>query len=160
MLPAIAERASELASQWRASAPVNHFVVDDLLPEEWVHAIRSAFPRPHAMVLKRSLRELKYVSAQMNRYDPLLEEIVYAFQRPEIVSVVGQITGLQALEPDSMLYAGGISLMAPGHFLNPHVDNSHDRPQQKYRALNLLYLFRKGYPCDERGCQGIAAKPV
>jgi Rps23 Pro-64 3,4-dihydroxylase Tpa1-like proline 4-hydroxylase len=139
MLPVIALRAADLASQWRTSAPVNHFVVDDLLPEEWGHAIRSAFPRPEAMVLKRSLRELKFVSAQMNRCDPLLEEIVYAFQHPGIVSLVEQITALQALEADSMLYAGGISLMAPGHFLNPHVDNSHDRSQQKYRVLNLLY---------------------
>jgi len=139
MLPAITLAASDLASQWRGSAPVNHFVVDNLLPEEWAHAIRFAFPPPEAMVLKRSLRELKYVSAQMNRYDSLLEEIVYAFQQPELLSLVEQITALQALEPDSRLYAGGISLMAPGHFLNPHVDNSHDRSQQKYRVLNLLY---------------------
>jgi Rps23 Pro-64 3,4-dihydroxylase Tpa1-like proline 4-hydroxylase len=149
MLPAIALRASDLASQWETSAPVNHFVVDDLLPEEWVRAIRSAFPRPEAMVLKRSLRELKYVSAQMNRCDPLLEEIVYAFQQPRIVRLVEQITALHALEADSMLYAGGISLMAPGHFLNPHVDNSHDRPQQKYRVLNLLYYVSPDWSeCD------------
>ena len=139
MLPAITLAASDLASQWRGSAPVNHFVVDNLLPEQWAHAIRSAFPQAGAMVLKRSLRELKYVSAQMNLYDSLLEEIVYAFQQPEVLSVVERITGLPALEPDSMLYAGGISLMAPGHFLNPHIDNSHDRSQQKYRVLNLLY---------------------
>jgi Rps23 Pro-64 3,4-dihydroxylase Tpa1-like proline 4-hydroxylase len=149
MLPAIALRASDLASQWRGSAPVNHFVVDNLLPEEWVQAIRSAFPLPEAMVLKRSLRESKYVSAQMNRYDSLLEEIVYAFQDPGIVSLVEQITALQALEADSMLYAGGISLMAPGHFLNPHVDNSHDRSQQKYRVLNLLYYVSPDWSeCD------------
>jgi Rps23 Pro-64 3,4-dihydroxylase Tpa1-like proline 4-hydroxylase len=149
MLPAIALHASDLASQWKASTPVNHFVVDNLLPEEWVHAIRSAFPGPEAMVLKRSLRELKYVSAQMNRYDSLLEEIVYAFQAPGIVRLVEQITALQALEADSMLYAGGISLMAPGHFLNPHVDNSHDRSQRKYRVLNLLYYVSPGWSeCD------------
>ena len=139
MLPAITLAASDLASQWSSSVPVNHFVVDNLLPEEWAHAIRSAFPQPETMVLKRSLRELKYVSAQMNLYDPLLEEIVYAFQQPGLLSLVEKITALAALEPDSMLYAGGISLMAPGHFLNPHIDNSHDRSQQKYRALNLLY---------------------
>jgi Rps23 Pro-64 3,4-dihydroxylase Tpa1-like proline 4-hydroxylase len=139
ILPAIAAHAADLASQWKGSAPVNHFVVDDLLPEEWAHAIRSAFPRPEAMILKRSLRELKYVSAQMNHYDALLEEIVYAFQQPGVLSLVEQITALPTLEPDSMLYAGGISVMSTGHFLNPHIDNSHDRSQQKYRALNLLY---------------------
>jgi hypothetical protein len=37
------------------------------------------------------------------------------------------------------LYAGGISLMAPGHFLNPHIDNSHDKFRHRYRVLNLLY---------------------
>ena len=137
--PAIAAHAADLASQWTGSAPVNHFVVDNLLPVEWAHAIRSAFPRPEAMVLKRSLRELKYVSAQLNLYDSLLEEIVYAFQQPGILSLVEKITALPTLEPDSMLYAGGISVMAPGHYLNPHIDNSHDRSQQKYRVLNLLY---------------------
>ena len=151
MLSVIARRTSDLASQWRGSAPVNHFIVDDLLPEEWAHAIRSAFPRPESMILKRSLRELKYVSAQMNRYESLLEEIVYAFQEPGIVSLVEQITALPALEPDSMLYAGGISLMASGHFLNPHVDNSHDRPQQKYRALNLLYYVSPDWSESDGG---------
>jgi Rps23 Pro-64 3,4-dihydroxylase Tpa1-like proline 4-hydroxylase len=113
--------------------------VDDLLPQEWAQAIRSAFPGPETMTLKSSLRELKFIAAQMNQYDPLLEEIVYAFQDPRIVQLVEQITDLRALQPDSLLYAGGISLMAPGHFLNPHVDNSHDKFRQRYRVLNLLY---------------------
>jgi hypothetical protein len=29
--------------------------------------------------------------------------------------------------------------MAKGHFLNPHLDNSHDGEQKNYRVLNLLY---------------------
>ena len=29
--------------------------------------------------------------------------------------------------------------MAPTHFLNPHIDNSHDKFRQRYRVLNLLY---------------------
>jgi Rps23 Pro-64 3,4-dihydroxylase Tpa1-like proline 4-hydroxylase len=91
------------------------------------------------MMLRRSLREVKYVAAQMNEYDRLLEEIVYAFQDPGIVSRVERITGLRALEPDSLLYAGGVSMMAPGHYLNPHVDNSHDKTRSRYRVINLLY---------------------
>ena len=139
MHPVIAGRAAQLAAQWTQSAPINHFIVDDLLPEDWAHSIRASFPTPEAMALKSSLRELKYVAAQMNRYDPLLEEIVYAFQDPAIVDLIEQITGLKSLEPDSLLYAGGISLMGPGHFLNPHVDNSHDKFRKRYRVLNLLY---------------------
>lgn len=29
--------------------------------------------------------------------------------------------------------------MSKGDFLNPHIDNSHDRDLKKYRRLNLLY---------------------
>jgi Rps23 Pro-64 3,4-dihydroxylase Tpa1-like proline 4-hydroxylase len=132
------ERA-RLIEQWGATAPINYFVLDDLLPQEWVQAIRAAFPREEQMFLKSSLRELKYVAAQMNKYNPLLEEAIYAFQAPAIVQLIEEITGLEALEPDEMLYAGGISLMAPGHFLNPHVDNSHDKFRERYRVLNLLF---------------------
>lgn len=135
----------QLRDQWERSAPVRHFVVDDVLPEGWAHRVRAVFPADGGMTLKRSLRELKYVAAQMNKYDPLLEESIYAFQMPGVVERIEHLTGLKALEPDSMLYAGGVSLMAPGHFLNPHIDNSHDRLRQRYRVLNLLYYVSPGW---------------
>jgi Rps23 Pro-64 3,4-dihydroxylase Tpa1-like proline 4-hydroxylase len=147
----LAEEEMNLRRQWLESAPINYFVVDNLLPEISAHAIRSAFPSGETMTLKRSLRELKFVAAQMNKYDPSLEEIVYAFQAPDIVKIVERITGLRALEPDEMLYAGGISLMAPGHFLNPHVDNSHDKFRQRYRVLNLLYYVSPNWSEDDGG---------
>jgi Rps23 Pro-64 3,4-dihydroxylase Tpa1-like proline 4-hydroxylase len=55
------------------------------------------------------------------------------------VAKVAEITGLRAVEPDERLYAGGISLMGPGHYLHPHIDNSHDMDRKRYRILNLLY---------------------
>jgi Rps23 Pro-64 3,4-dihydroxylase Tpa1-like proline 4-hydroxylase len=125
--------------QWRASSAINHFVVDDVLPEDWALQIRAAFPPAAKMTLKSSLRERKYVAAQMNQYSSLLEEAIFAFQMPEVVALIEQITQLRRLEPDTMLYAGGVSLMSPGHFLNPHIDNSHDRTRERYRVLNLLY---------------------
>jgi Rps23 Pro-64 3,4-dihydroxylase Tpa1-like proline 4-hydroxylase len=154
-----------LAQQWHASAPINHFVLDDLLPEEWARQIFSAFPNTDEMVLKRSLRELKYVAAQMNKYDSLLEESIYAFQAPPIVKLVEQITRLKALEPDEMLYAGGISTMAHGNYLNPHVDNSHDKFRHRYRVLNLLYYVSPDWT-EASGCnlelwpQGPKGKPI
>jgi Rps23 Pro-64 3,4-dihydroxylase Tpa1-like proline 4-hydroxylase len=140
----------EIRRQWEQSAPIRHFVVDDVLPREWAEQIRTAFPDGQAMTLRRSLREKKYVAAQMNRYDPLLEESIYAFQVSGVVDRIGQITQIEALEPDHMLYAGGISVMSPGHFLNPHIDNSHDRTRQRYRVLNLLYYISPQWP-DDRG---------
>ncbi len=133
------EDAARVAEQWKSSGTVSHFVVDNVLPEEWAREIRAAFPSGDTMTLKSSLRELKYVAAQMNQYNPLLEEAIYAFQAPDVVRRVEAITRVSGLEPDEKLYAGGISMMAPGHFLSPHLDNSHDKTRERYRALNLLY---------------------
>ena len=140
-----------LIQQWQASGPINHFVLDNLLPESWTRGIRAAFPSNQQMVLKRSLRELKFVAAQMNRYDRLLEESIYAFQAAAIVEAVQRITGLRGLEPDEALYAGGISSMGPGHFLNPHVDNSHDKFRSRYRVLNLLFYVSPDWS-EADGC--------
>ena len=140
-----------LREQWQASAPVNYFVLDDLLPEQWSREIYAAFPDTEQMTLKRSLREIKYVSAQMNKHSPVLEEGIYAFQTPQLVKLVEQITQIKALEPDDMLYAGGISAMANGHYLNPHVDNSHDKFRERYRVLNLLYYVSPDWT-EAAGC--------
>jgi Rps23 Pro-64 3,4-dihydroxylase Tpa1-like proline 4-hydroxylase len=145
------EAKADLLRQWRQSAPVNHFVIDDVLPEAWARQIRDAFPSEESMTLKRSLRELKFVAAQMNKYNPVLEEVIYAFQASGVVARVEEITALPALEPDELLYAGGISLMAPGHFLNPHVDNSHDKFRERYRVLNLLYYVSPGWSAEHGG---------
>lgn len=118
---------------------VPSFIVDGLLPEDTARAIFQAFPPKEKMVPKKSLREYKYIAAQMDRYAPILEEIIYAFQEPPVVSLISELTGMKRLLPDEKLYAGGISLMAKENYLNPHLDNSHDLERKNYRALNLLY---------------------
>lgn len=137
--------------QWQGSAPVNVFVVDDVLPPELALTVRSGFPDASTMMLRKSLRELKYVSAQMNEHAPILEEVIFAFQAPEVVELVTQITGLRSLYPDEHLYAGGISMMGRGHFLNPHLDNSHDKDRQRYRVLNLLYYVSPDWTAENGG---------
>lgn len=161
----IHEREAELARQWSATAPVNHFVLDEVLPVAWAEAVRSAFPDPGSMTRRRNLRESKCFAAQMNRYHPLLEEAIYAFQAPNVVRAIESITGIDGLEPDEQLYAGGISLMAPGHFLNPHIDNSHDKLRRRYRILNLLYYVSPDWPEDRGGNlelwpKGVRGRPV
>ena len=44
----------------------------------------------------------------------------------EVINEIQKITEIDGLEADYTLYAGGISRMDKGHFLNPHIDNSHD----------------------------------
>lgn len=136
----IVENKEQLKAQFVASkSKIGYFFVDDLLPETLALELYKSFPKSSEMVLKKSIREDKYVAAQMNLYSPILEEVIYAFQAPEIVEIVGEICGIEGMIPDENLYAGGISMMGNKQFLNPHLDNSHDKDRALWRVLNLLY---------------------
>ncbi len=133
------------------SHTVQSCYIDNLLPEDLALEIFQAFPDKGTMTLKKSLRENKYVAAQMDKYEPILEEIVYAFQDQGVLKAVEKITGIQGMMPDDRLYAGGISLMAKDNFLNPHLDNSHDKDRERYRVLNLLYYVTPDWSHEQGG---------
>ncbi len=141
----------QLQADFTQPSRIHSCFVDDLLPEPIAQAIYTAFPDPAQMAERRSIREYKKIAAQMDQYHPLLEEIVFAFQEPEVVRLVEAITGIPDLEPDAQLYAGGISLMQKDNFLNPHLDNSHDNDRQRYRVLNLLYYVTPDWQPENGG---------
>lgn len=140
-----------LAHEFRQPGRVQSFVLDDLLDPALASAIYRAFPPPGAMVLKKSIREHKLVAVQMDRYERICEEIIYAFQDRRIVEALQRITGINELHADGQLYAGGLSLMAKGHYLLPHLDNSHDKDRSQYRVLNLLYYVTPDWQLDYGG---------
>lgn len=125
--------------------------ISDLLPADLALQIFSNFPASDRMMLKRSIKENKHVAAQMDAFDPILEETVYAFQDARVVEQVARISGLTTLEPDVDLYAGGISAMSKGAYLRPHLDNSHDKARERYRVLNLLYYVTPDWDASYGG---------
>ena len=140
------ERERErFASQWRLARPVRHFVVDDLLAKGQLEGLHAALPDPRELALKSSLRERKRVGVDIGRYAEPVGATLFAFQDPSVVAAVSSITKLAGLEADPTLYASGISAMGEGDFLNPHLDNSHDGDQRRYRALNLLLYVTPGW---------------
>ena len=98
---------------------IGYFFLDDLLPKGIAMEIYNVFPKSNEMVLKKSIREDKYIAAQMNLYNPFLEDVIYAFQDTRVVKVVGEIVEIENPIPDENLYAGGISMMGKNQFLNP-----------------------------------------
>lgn len=141
----------DITASFRIPNRINSCVIDDLLPEDIALAIYQAFPVEEEMATNKSIREYKKIAAQMDQYHPLLEEIVFAFQDPRIVQICETITGIKNMEPDPMLYAGGISLMAKDNFLNPHLDNSHNNDRKLYRVLNLLYYVTPNWQLENGG---------
>lgn len=148
-----------------SSNSIGYFYLDNLLPEDLVSQISSAFPDTSKMVLKKSLREFKYVSAQMDQYNSLLEEIIYAFQDQKVIDELVEICNFKNIFPDKELYAGGISLMGKDHFLNPHLDNSHDKNRNLWRVFNLLFYVSPNWKLENGGhlelwTNGLNQKPL
>lgn len=139
------------ADQFASSGQTQWFCVDNLLPKSMAESIYRAFPKPDQMRERKTIREHKYVAAQMDRFDPQAEEALFAFHDLRVVQLIAEITNLPRLMPDPELYAGGISLMTRGNFLNPHLDNSHNNDQSLYRVLNLLYYCSPGWDLQSGG---------
>ena len=136
----IKDHQLQLKKQFLASKnKIGFFYLDALLPKEIALEIYNKFPDLERTVARKSLRERKFTAYQMNTYDSLLEEVVFAFQDKKVVQLVSEICGIKELLPDPNLYAGGVSLMTKDSFLSPHLDNSHDKNRENWRVLNLLY---------------------
>ena len=130
---------------------VRYAIIDDLLPYDMAIEICKKFPAPHEMRMMNSFREKKYTSKDFDKFDDLMRDITFAIQDPSIVSLVDEITGIENQIPDSRLYAGGLSLMKQGHYLSPHIDNSHDSERKLYRTLNLLYYVTDNWSAENGG---------
>jgi len=134
-----------------AEVGVRYCALDDLLPSDISRRIYETFPRADQMRLMSSFRERKYTSKSFDKFDPLLADITFAIQDPRVVAVVERITGIRDQIPDPTLYAGGLSAMGSGHFLGPHIDNSHDGSRKYYRTLNLLYYVSPDWSLENGG---------
>ncbi|WP_299624387.1 2OG-Fe(II) oxygenase [uncultured Tenacibaculum sp.] len=146
-----AEKTS-LKKQFQASKDkIGFFYIDNLLPENLAKDIHRVFPSKDQSVKRKDLREFKFVAFQMNKYDSLLEEVIYAFQDPRIINIISEICTLDNLYADPHLYAGGLSLMDKGGYLNPHLDNSHDKDRNNWRVLNLLYYVTPDWKVENGG---------
>ncbi|WP_040251499.1 2OG-Fe(II) oxygenase [Psychroserpens mesophilus] len=148
----IKEKQAELKSAYQASKhQIGFFYIDDLLPEQLAKQCFEVFPKTTEMRCLKSIREYKYVSAQMDKHNALLESVLYAFQDPKIVNLIGDICDIDSLYADESLYAGGLSQMAYHNFLNPHLDNSHDAERERWRVLNLLYYVTPDWKTENGG---------
>ena len=130
---------------------IGYFFIDGLLPNELALNIYTKFPSTDKAVRKKNLREFKFTAYQMDHYDSLLEELIYAFQDEKVIQLISEICGLEEVYGDENLYAGGLSLMEKDNFLNPHLDNSHDKDRERWRVLNLLYYVTPNWTIENGG---------
>ena len=150
----LSEDKKKLTEAWESPKNTNtrHLIIDNLLPDDLCMNIYTSFPKDFSSFHKRSsFREKKKTSANMSLYDEIINNCLYAFQNRKVLNIISEITSITALEADEKLYAGGISAMTKGDYLNPHIDNSHDMERLKYRRLNLLYYVTPNWEIKNGG---------
>ena len=132
----------DILNQWNNPKDTNtrHFIIDNMLSEKNCSLIYSALSNKlDKFDQRKTLHERKKTSSNLNNYPEIVSDIIRAFQDKIVISRIENILDLKGLEKDPTLYAGGLSAMFKGDFLDPHIDNSHDGNRKKYRRLNLLY---------------------
>lgn len=128
-----------------------HFAVDHLLPEDLAEKIYKEFPSPKKMRTLSSLGELKLKYNHSKHTSPLLQELHFAIQDRKVIDVIEEITNIKNQVPDPFDNSGGISTLLKGHYINPHLDNSHDLKKKLYRTVNLLYYVSPNWKIENGG---------
>jgi len=143
-----------LKTQFSKEHPIKvarHFALDNLLPTEIAEKIYANFPHPRKMRLLHSRGELKLKYAQLKHTSTLLQDLHYAIQDPRVITEIEKITGIPHQLPDQSRLAGGVSALLKSHYINPHLDNSHDVDKKLYRAVNLLYYATPDWKIENGG---------
>ncbi|MAJ23813.1 MAG: 2OG-Fe(II) oxygenase [Candidatus Pelagibacter sp.] len=135
-----------------SSTDTKFFILDNLLPEDLAVNIFKYFPKKSMWNYTDTFREKKYTFAKLDKLkNALPEQVTDCLQSKPVIEEIKEITLIPDLEGDPSLYAGGLSRMEESHFLNPHIDNSHDANRTRYRRLNLLYYVSPGIKEEDGG---------
>ncbi len=143
-----------IREQWSKpnGTKTRHAVIDNLLDPPICHEAYNAFPLDTKNFYSmKSFRERKLTSSNLSQQKKILSDLTYALQDKKVVNLIGSLVGFKKLVPDPNLYAGGISMMFKGDFLNPHIDNSHDKHKVNYRRLNILFYVSPNWNIKNGG---------
>lgn len=148
------DNKKQLKEQFFYTHPIKiarYFTLDNLLPCEIAEQIYANFPKSNQMHLLRMHGKLKLKYSHLRDVSSLVQDINCAIQNPKVVSIVEEITEIKNQIPDPSRYAGGISTLLKGCYLNPHLDNSHDVERKYYRTVNVLYYVSPNWQLENGG---------
>ena len=124
-------------------------VIDDLLPSDLVLKCYEELESCDDWLIANDHRESKATNQNIDQIGDLSLSMMELFHDPRVIKEIGEVTSIDGLTADPSLYAGGISKMINGNFLNPHIDNSHNRDRTMYRRLNLLFYVTPSLTTDD-----------
>src|ERR1043165_6686250 len=78
-----------------AGTHTRYAVMDEVLPTDLARRIHEAFPPVREMRLMSSFRERKHTSKDLDTMHSLIAAATFAFQSPEVIAAVAEITGFR-----------------------------------------------------------------
>lgn len=129
----------------------HHFVLDNFLPTEIAERIYAHFPKPSQMRLLNSPGEMKIKYSYVKNESSLLQDLHFAIQDSRVIAVIEEITGIKNQVPDTSRIAGVVSTLLKGHYINPHLDHSHNVDKKLYQTVNLLYYVSPNWRLENGG---------
>lgn len=154
ILKRLTDAKAQLKKQFSSEHPIKvarHFILDDFLPTEIAENVYANFPKTKKMRVLSSYGELKLKYSHIKNTSSLLQALQSAIQNPKVVAVIEEITGIKKQVPDTSHHAGGVSKLLKGHYINPHLDNSHDANKKLYRTVNMLYYVSPNWKLENGG---------
>lgn len=149
------DNKAQLQQQFLHEHPIKiarHFALDNLLPADIAAAIYAHFPKPKKMHLLSSPGKIRLKYSHLKDTASLLQAINSAIQDPRVVAEIEDITGISNQIPDTSRFAGGVSTLLKGYYINPHLDNSHNVENRRhYRTVNLLYYVSPNWQKENGG---------
>ncbi len=155
ILKRLDEAKIDLKQQFFQVSPLKisrYFTLDNLLPESLALEIYANFPKPKNMHMLNGLGRLKLKYSHLKDMPQIIRDINASIQDPRVVKAIENITEVKNLLPDVSRFAGGVSTLMKGFYLNPHIDISHNAENKNfYRAANVLYYVSPNWKLENGG---------
>ena len=124
-----------------------YFYIDDFIESTFFNKLVKSLHKDlndinHFKSMK-SFRERKKTTSNLSYFNSSINQIHAIFQNENFINCLQETLNISSLQSDPENYAGGLSLMNHGDFLNPHLDNSHSKDRTLYRRLNLLFYIHE-----------------
>lgn len=140
------EHLTELQHQFMSASPFPHIIIDEFFDVDYANSLLSSFPPLSDKWIKYwNPIEKKFALNKFTDDTEIFSDMFSHLQKPEVIDLIKQITGINNLEADPHLHGAGLHCHPPGGKLDMHLDYSIHPITGKERRVNLIVYLNKDW---------------
>lgn len=149
-IQALRAQVDRLEESYRNASPFPHVFLDSFLIPQTLGEVVNIFPQDVAWKgwanrLESEHVRQAYACEDMVHIPGTIEKLINEFNSGPFLQLLSKITGIDNLIPDPYLTGGGMHMVTPGGYLNPHTDFHLKDTPPHYRQLNLILYLNEGW---------------